>query len=152
MQKIGEKQASRIATFYRQEIQNIGSNLRQGARIGFAFFSPLQKKTQMELRPLHCEFSVLQRADGSCRLKQGNTEVLAAIFGPTEPRGVGRKEDMNKAALKVLVYPCVGNPNPETTTLQYFLQNTFQEVILLALHPRTQIQIVVHILSDDGSV
>jgi hypothetical protein len=60
--------------------------------------------------------------------------VLAGVFGPVEPKG--RRENESKAELKVLFYPAVGHQNPETTTYQYFLQNMFEDVILLALHPK----------------
>lgn len=82
---------------------------------------------------------------------QGETEVLAGVFGPVEPRG-GRKEDESKADLRVLYFPASGHQTPETTTYQNYLQNMFQDIILLSLHPKSLIQIVVHVLSDDGSV
>jgi hypothetical protein len=90
---------------------------------------------------------------------------LAGVFGPVEPKG--RREDESKAELKVLFFPAVGHQTPETTTYQYFLQNMFEDIILLSLHPkyvgflvsifidlihRSLIQIVVHVLSEDGSV
>lgn len=101
----------------------------------------------MELRPLSSRQNLLQRADGSCHWKQvslacethadwqGKTEILAGVFGPVEPKG-GRREDESKAELKVLFFPVVGHQNPETTTYQYFLQNMFEDVILLSLHPK----------------
>jgi exosome complex component RRP46 len=104
----------------------------------------------MQLRALSCRQSLLERADGSCRWKQGETEVLAGVFGPVEPRG-GRKEDESKAELKVLFFPATGHQTPESTTYQNYLQNMFQDIILLSLHPKSLIQIVVHVLSDDGS-
>jgi hypothetical protein len=84
----------------------------------------------------------------------------------------GRKEDESKAELRVIFFPAVGHQNPETISNQSFLQNMFEDVILLSLHPkydplfiiisyyyilrylfsRSLIQIVVHVLSDDGSV
>lgn len=106
----------------------------------------------MELRNISCQYQVLERADGSCRWKQGDTEVLVGVFGPIEPKGFGRNDAISKADLKIFVFPLSGPSTPYTTTLQHYLQNAFQEVILLSLHPRTQIQITVHILHDDGSV
>jgi len=105
----------------------------------------------MELRPLSCRQGLLQRADGSCHWKQGKTEVVAGVYGPVEPKG-GRKEDESKAELKLLYFPCVGFQNPHTTAYQYYLQNLFEEIILLSLHPKSLIEIVVHVLCEDGSV
>lgn len=84
-------------------------------------------------------------------LNQGETEVLAGVFGPVEPKG-GRREDELKADLKVLYYPASGHQTPQSTTYQNYLQNMFEDIILLSLHPKSLIQIVVHVLSDDGSV
>lgn len=37
-----------------------------------------------ELRKLQCEVGVLAQADGSAFLSQGNTKVLATVYGPHE--------------------------------------------------------------------
>ena len=37
-----------------------------------------------ELRKLDCRLGVFQQADGSAILKQGNTKVLATVYGPHE--------------------------------------------------------------------
>lgn len=36
------------------------------------------------LRPMQSELSVLQRADGSARVRHGGTSVLCAVYGPAE--------------------------------------------------------------------
>mmetsp|Transcript_27960 Transcript_27960/g.39316 ORF Transcript_27960/g.39316 Transcript_27960/m.39316 type:complete len:321 (-) Transcript_27960:12-974(-) len=53
------------------------------------------------LRPLACEMSCLQRADGSALWKAGSTSVLAAVYGPVAPRQ-SSKEDSSKAIITVL--------------------------------------------------
>ena len=35
-----------------------------------------------ELRKLQCKLGVFQQADGSAFLEQGNTKVLATVYGP----------------------------------------------------------------------
>ena len=37
-----------------------------------------------ELRALSCELGLLERADGSARVSQGDSSVLCAIYGPAE--------------------------------------------------------------------
>ena len=39
-----------------------------------------------ELRRLQCKLGVFQQADGSAFLEQGNTKVLAAVYGPHDVR------------------------------------------------------------------
>ncbi len=38
------------------------------------------------LREMKCELGLLERADGSARLVQGNTSVLCGVYGPAEVR------------------------------------------------------------------
>ena len=37
-----------------------------------------------ELRKIQCRLSVFKQADGSAYIEQGNTKVLAAVYGPHE--------------------------------------------------------------------
>ena len=37
-----------------------------------------------ELRKLSCEVGVFEQADGSASLSQGNTKVIATVYGPHE--------------------------------------------------------------------
>jgi hypothetical protein len=39
-----------------------------------------------ELRQIRCKIGVFGQADGSAYLEQGNTKVLAAVYGPHEVR------------------------------------------------------------------
>ena len=48
----------------------------------------------VELRALSCELDLLERADGSARVLQGDTSVLCAIYGPAEVKV--SKEDCDK--------------------------------------------------------
>ncbi|KAJ1652184.1 Exosome non-catalytic core component, partial [Dispira simplex] len=43
-----------------------------------------------ELRRIACKQSVLADADGSAYYEQGNTKVLATVYGPCEPRNKGQ--------------------------------------------------------------
>jgi len=37
-----------------------------------------------ELRQIHCKMGVYKQADGSAYIEQGNTKVLATVYGPHE--------------------------------------------------------------------
>ena len=39
-----------------------------------------------ELRRIRCRLGVFDQADGSAYIEQGNTKVLAAVYGPHEVR------------------------------------------------------------------
>jgi len=92
----------------------------------------------------------LERSDGSCQWKQGNTEVLVAVYGPKD---VSRKrERIDRSDIKIIVKPNQGLPNVSITRLQDFVEKCFLNNILLSLHPRTQIKIIIQIIADDGSL
>ena len=39
-----------------------------------------------ELRKIECKLGVFEQADGSAYIEQGNTKVLATVYGPHEVR------------------------------------------------------------------
>lgn len=101
-----------------------------------------------ELRPLSCEFSSLQRADGSALWKCGSTHVLAAIYGPIAPQNMAKEED--KAVVTVLIKS--GNTGDVTDEHKTFLTNILTNCIDVALYPRTVVQVVLQIIQSDGSL
>uniref|UniRef100_A0A8D2L9B4 Exosome component 5 n=1 Tax=Varanus komodoensis TaxID=61221 RepID=A0A8D2L9B4_VARKO len=60
------------------------------------------------LRRIVCEQGPLSRPDGSASWMQGDTSVLAGVYGPTEVKV--SKEIYDKATLEVLLRPKVGLP------------------------------------------
>ncbi|KAJ7379943.1 Exosome component 5 [Desmophyllum pertusum] len=57
---------------------------------------------------MRCEQSLLNKTDGSASFLQGNTQVIAAAYGPAEVRS--NKELIDKATLDVVFRPKVGVP------------------------------------------
>lgn len=46
----------------------------------------LDGRRSHELRRIQCSMGVLTQADGSAKLEQGNTKVLATVYGPHDVR------------------------------------------------------------------
>lgn len=46
----------------------------------------LDGRKPTELRQLRCKLGVFSQADGSAYIEQGNTKVLAAVYGPHQVR------------------------------------------------------------------
>jgi len=44
------------------------------------------------------------------------------------------------------------HPSPELSDIEAFVRGTFSEAILRSLHPRTQIEITIQVLEDDGAI
>ncbi|EDL24246.1 exosome component 5, isoform CRA_a [Mus musculus] len=60
------------------------------------------------LRHFACEQNLLSRPDGSASFLQGDTSVLAGVYGPAEVKV--SKEIFNKATLEVILRPKIGLP------------------------------------------
>ncbi|KAH9799605.1 exosome complex exonuclease RRP46-like [Citrus sinensis] len=59
-----------------------------------------------QLRPLACSCSILHRAHGSASWSQGDTKVLAAVYGPKA--GTKKNENPEKASIEVIWKPRTG--------------------------------------------
>ncbi|KAM9047175.1 exosome complex component RRP46 isoform 1-T1 [Megaptera novaeangliae] len=102
------------------------------------------------LRHFACEQNLLSRPDGSASFLQGDTSVLAGVYGPAEVKV--SKEIFNKATLEVTLRPKIGLPGVAEKSRERLIRNTCEAVVLGALHPRTSITVVLQVVSDAGSV
>merc|ERR1711862_617409 len=99
---------------------------------------------------MRCEQSLLSRPDGSAAFHQGDTAVIASIYGPAEV--LIRKELVDRATVEVSYCNKVGLPSVTNRAIEAQLREIFQFVIVTALHPRTCIRIVVQEVCDSGSL
>ncbi|XP_061454004.1 exosome complex component RRP46 isoform X3 [Rhineura floridana] len=102
------------------------------------------------LRRILCEQGLLSRPDGSVSWMQGDTSVLAGVYGPTEVKI--SKEIYDKATLEVLLRPKVGLPGVYERSREQMIKKTCEAVVLGTLHPRSSITIVLQIVTDAGSL
>ncbi|XP_055519661.1 exosome complex component RRP46 [Leucoraja erinacea] len=102
------------------------------------------------LRPFCCEHGLLSRPDGSACFTQGDTTVLAAVYGPAEVKV--SKEIFDKATLDVLLKPKVGLPSVAEKSKEQMIRNTCEATVLTALHPRSSITVVLQVIHDSGSL
>ncbi|XP_006900980.1 PREDICTED: exosome complex component RRP46 [Elephantulus edwardii] len=102
------------------------------------------------LRHFACEQNLLSRPDGSASFLQGDTSVLAGVYGPAEVKV--SKEIFNKATLEVLLRPKIGLPGVAEKSRERLIRNTCEAVVLGVLHPRTSITVVLQVVSDAGSL
>ncbi|XP_029412987.1 exosome complex component RRP46 isoform X2 [Nannospalax galili] len=102
------------------------------------------------LRHFACEQNLLSRPDGSASFLQGDTSVLAGVYGPAEVKV--SKEIFNKATLEVILRPKIGLPGVAEKSQERLIRNTCEAVVLGALHPRTSITVVLQVVSDAGSL
>ena len=108
------------------------------------------QRNNNQLRPLSGEPGVLSRADGSARFSHDKTEVLVAVYAPTEVKRA--RERLDAATIEVIVRPRAGLPGPVERELEQLLISTLEPCLITALHPRTAVSIVVQITHDDGGL
>lgn len=117
-----------------------------------------------ELRKINCKLGVFEQADGSAYLEMGQTNVLAAVFGPHEVSRHGGK--MKNASLHDRAYiNCQYSqatfstierkrkPRSDIRSLELTnnMREIFDNVILTSLFPNSQIDIFLEVLQSDGS-
>ncbi|XP_054275833.1 exosome complex component RRP41 [Macrosteles quadrilineatus] len=112
-----------------------------------------------ELRKIRCKLGVFDQPDGSAYLEQGNTKVLAAVYGPHQVRGKGQKA-IHDAVLVNCQYSMAtfstgerkrrprGDRKSQEMTMH--LKQALTAAIRTELYPRSQIDIFLEVLQADG--
>ncbi|XP_054650600.1 exosome complex component RRP46 [Dunckerocampus dactyliophorus] len=104
----------------------------------------------VSLREFGCEQSLLSRPDGSASFVQGDTSVLAAVYGPAEVKV--SKEIYDRATLEVIIQPKIGLPSVKERAQEKCVRETCEASLLLSLHPRSSLTLVLQVLHNDGSL
>ncbi|KAF8252378.1 ribosomal protein S5 domain 2-like protein [Wilcoxina mikolae CBS 423.85] len=114
-----------------------------------------------EIRRFHAQLSTQPAAaDGSSYVEQGNTKVVCTVTGPAEA-SMRSKQLHDKTSVTVEVTFAAfsgterkrrGKNDKRVQEMRTMLQRTFASAILTHLHPRSEITISLHILSQDGGV
>uniref|UniRef100_M0ZYW9 Peptidase S8 and S53, subtilisin, kexin, sedolisin; 3 exoribonuclease n=1 Tax=Solanum tuberosum TaxID=4113 RepID=M0ZYW9_SOLTU len=98
-------------------------------------------RTANQLRPLSCSRNVLNRAHGSASWSQGETKVLAAVYGPKA--GTNKNENPEKACFEVIWKPKTGQIGKEEKEYEMILKKTVQSICVLNVHPNTTTSIII---------
>jgi len=81
---------------------------------------------------------------------QGQTSVLAAVYGPTEVRVA--REQADRATVEVVFKPKVGVGGCSARGMEEVIRGICESAIVTSLHPRTAFTVVVQEVHDDGSL
>ena len=110
-----------------------------------------------QLRPVKMEVGVLKNADGSAYVEQGNTRVLAAVYGPREihPKHLTL---LDRAILRtryhMVPYSTDERKSPAPTRREIELSKVIREalesVIFVELYPRTTIDVFIEVIQADA--
>lgn len=115
-----------------------------------------------ELRKINCKLGVFEQADGSAYLEMGNTNVLAAVFGPHEVSRTGKSRgpvhdkalincQYSQATFSTIERKRKPRADLRSNELTNNMKEIFDNVILTSLFPNSQIDIFFEVLQSDGS-
>lgn len=117
------------------------------------------------LRTIAFEFNPVAQADGSVYYEQGLNKILVIVHGAQEPRGGGGAMENTMLSTPGRLVVNVENASfsgterkkvrvgdRRTAEMETILRETLEEVIMLELYPKSEINVIVHILESDGSL
>lgn len=107
-------------------------------------------RTPNQMRPLALSRSILNRAHGSASWSQGDTKVLAAVYGPKA--GTRKNENPEKACFEVIWKPKTGQIGKPEKEYEMVLKKTLQSICLLTVNPNTTTSIIIQVVNDDGAL
>lgn len=117
-------------------------------------------RRQFELRDITMDLSQKGTADGSATVTHGLTQVLVSVFGPREARQ--RSQTLHDRAVlnvEVNIAPFSsgerrkrGRGDKRILEFASAIKSTFEPVVQTNLYPRSQIDIFVHVLQQDGGI
>ncbi|BFF93815.1 exosome complex component RRP41 [Drosophila madeirensis] len=111
-----------------------------------------------ELRHIKCKLGVFEQPDGSAYMEQGNTKVLAAVYGPHQAKGM--KAETNDVIINCQYSQATfataerkNRPRGDRKSLEFkmYLEQALSAAIKSELYPRSQIDIYVEVLQADGA-
>jgi len=112
-----------------------------------------------ELRRIQTRMGVFGQADGSAYLEQGNTKVLAAVYGPHDMRDTRLRPLHDRVVVNCQYSMAVFSTGErkrrprgdrKSMEMSQHLKQTFEATIKTELYPRSQIDIFVEVLQADG--
>mmetsp|Transcript_2988 Transcript_2988/g.4414 ORF Transcript_2988/g.4414 Transcript_2988/m.4414 type:complete len:244 (-) Transcript_2988:180-911(-) len=126
------------------------------------FLSPqglrIDGRRPKEIRRLSGNLGLFTRADGSALLEQGNTKVLASVYGPREAKL--RSKSLHDRAYVTCEYTMTSFATSERKRrskgdrrlkeYSLALKQIFESVICTHLYPRSQISLFIQVMQTDG--
>ncbi|XP_020528726.1 exosome complex exonuclease RRP46 homolog isoform X2 [Amborella trichopoda] len=128
--------------FKNSSLEHIDQALMEDSRV--------DGRSPNQLRPLTCSRNVLTRPHGSARWCQGDTIVLAAVYGPKA--GSKKNESPEKASIEVLWKPKSGQIGKAEREYEMILTRTLQSIFLSTIHPNTTTSVIIQVMHDDGAL
>jgi len=117
-------------------------------------------RKQYELREIDIDFSLQGSADASVTMRHGLTEVQVSVLGPREAK-VRSHTIHDRANINVEVHIAAFSTgerrkrtrgDKRTLELASLVKSTFEPVVQTHLYPRSQIDIFIQVIQQDGGL
>ncbi|KIK96606.1 hypothetical protein PAXRUDRAFT_138081 [Paxillus rubicundulus Ve08.2h10] len=117
-------------------------------------------RKQYELREIHIDFSLQGSADASVTFQHGLTQVLVSVLGPREAKmrshtihdRANINVEVNVAAFCTAERRKRSRGDKRMLELASTIKSTFEPVIQTHLYPRSQIDIFIQVIQQDGGL
>lgn len=118
----------------------------------------LDGRRPLELRRMQCRFGVVREAEGSVTFESGNTQILAAAFGPRDQK---HRTDGKTASVYCQVSAAPFSTGERrkrsrrdrlTRELAQVVKGAVQTIVLTELFPGCRIDVFLHVLQADGGI
>lgn len=127
--------------------------------VKFDYLSPegfrLDGRRKEEIRRIEAKVGSVPSADGSSFLRNGNTRILAVVYGPREPSEIINRDE-ERATIVVNFENAFRKTkrkySNKTEEFCSLIKKTLESTTKLELYPRTQIDLHLTVLEEDGSV
>ncbi|XP_072029667.1 exosome complex component MTR3-like [Amphiura filiformis] len=110
-----------------------------------------------EMRPIFLKAGVISQARGSAYIEQHNTKVICAVYGPHEYQrreGFSMKGKL-RCEVKFATFSCRQRGSHQTDTREkeaaLVIQQALEPAVCLHKFPKSQLDIFVTVLQNDGS-
>ncbi len=110
-----------------------------------------------ELRPIEAETGIIPNADGSARFRIGNTEAIAAVYGPTEVKPkhlekLDRAVIMCKYDMMSFSVPDRAKPGVDRRDMEIgeVITNALNRAVMVEEFPKSMIGVYVYVTQADA--
>jgi len=111
-----------------------------------------------DLRPINIKVGVLEDADGSASVEWGGNKVVAGVYGPSECipkhmenpfRAIVKCQYMMATFCSLEEHGRMG-PNRRSIEISKVIRQALENIIMVELFPRSQIEVYAVVLQADG--
>ena len=103
-----------------------------------------------DFRPMYCQLGYTSKADGSAQLSQGQTSVIAGVYGPVEVKR--SREHPDRMDIEVTLQPRVGQSGVECRSREMIIHDIIKSCSRVSMHPRSGLNLSLHVLEQDEGI